>query len=33
MARCIAAIVVLEAQLDANYAAIKQATYAWKRTA
>lgn len=29
MARRIAAIVLLEAQLDANYAAIKQAAYAW----
>ncbi len=29
MARCIAAILLLEPELDANYEAVKQATYPW----
>ncbi len=32
MVRRIAAILLLEAQLDANYAATKQAAYAWRST-
>jgi len=31
MARRIAAIILLESELDANYAAVKAAAYAWPK--
>ncbi|MEK7729813.1 MAG: hypothetical protein AAB354_15505, partial [candidate division KSB1 bacterium] len=33
MARRIAAIILLETELEANYAAVKEATWAWPHTA